>query len=153
MRLIRISSPALPLETSGCGSIHSIAMLTHQTRIAIRTLGLLVFAMAAPLTVPLAAAPLPSGQQTLQLELPGYQTRPVQVLIKDGVVNNLGLVPLVHEAGQLIDLLHRVHATLSERVPANAAEPPAAATPPRAARAPAVRRHERVEPLVAGAGR
>ena len=52
----------------------------------------------------------------------------------------------------LIDLLHRVHATLSERVPANAAEPPAA-TPPRAARAPAARRHERVEPLVAGAGR
>jgi hypothetical protein len=50
---------------------------------------------------PLTAAPLPSGQQTLELELPGYHTRPVEVLIKDGVINNLGLLPLVHEAGQV----------------------------------------------------
>ncbi|MBV8900174.1 MAG: protein kinase [Verrucomicrobia bacterium] len=50
---------------------------------------------------PLTAAPLPSGKQTLALELPGYHTRPVEVLIKDGVVNNLGLLPLVYEAGQV----------------------------------------------------
>lgn len=50
---------------------------------------------------PLIAAPLPSGQQVLMLELPGYHSRPVEVLIKEGAVNNLGLLPLVYEAGQV----------------------------------------------------
>src|SRR3954468_18574861 len=69
MRLIRISSPALPLGTLGCGSIRSIAMLTHRARITIRTAGLLVLAMAAPLTVPLAAAPLPSAGACVQIRM------------------------------------------------------------------------------------
>lgn len=50
---------------------------------------------------PLTAAPLPGGAQTLELALPGYQTRLVQVLIKEGVVNNIGALPLVHETGQV----------------------------------------------------
>ncbi|MBW0001051.1 MAG: protein kinase [Verrucomicrobia bacterium] len=50
---------------------------------------------------PLIAAPLPSGQQVLVLELPGYHSRPVQALIKEGAVNNLGILPLVYEAGQI----------------------------------------------------
>jgi MarR family transcriptional regulator for hemolysin len=50
------------------------------------------------------------------------------------------------EAEQLIDLLDRVHATLSDRVPAEGADI-SAIPPPRLARAPARRAQERVEPL------
>jgi MarR family transcriptional regulator for hemolysin len=56
------------------------------------------------------------------------------------------------EAEQLIDFLYRVHATLSDRVPANGAEI-AAVPPPRSARPPTRVREARPESLVAGAGR
>ena len=56
------------------------------------------------------------------------------------------------EAEQLIDFLYRVHATLSDRVPANGADV-AAVPPPRSARAPTRVREARPEPLVVGAGR
>src|SRR5207248_11073485 len=55
------------------------------------------------------------------------------------------------EAEQLIDFLYRVHATLSDRVPANGADV-AAVPPPRSARPP-TRVEARPEPLVVGAGR
>ncbi len=57
-----------------------------------------------------------------------------------------------HEAEQLIDLLHRVHATLSERVPAPDGEIPAA-PPRRPTRASAALAQGRAEPLVAEASR
>jgi MarR family transcriptional regulator, transcriptional regulator for hemolysin len=55
------------------------------------------------------------------------------------------------EAERLIDLLRRVHATLSERVPADGAEP-SAMPPPRTSHAPASA-HERAEPLAVEAAR
>jgi len=56
------------------------------------------------------------------------------------------------DADQLIDLLHRVHATLSDRVPASDSEI-SPKSQPRAARAAAAMREERTEILVAEAGR
>jgi DNA-binding PadR family transcriptional regulator len=56
------------------------------------------------------------------------------------------------EAEQLIDLLRRVHATLSERVPPQAAEVPEIPLAP-AARRPSRLAEERAEPLAAEAAR
>ena len=56
------------------------------------------------------------------------------------------------ESDQLIDLLHRVHSTLSERVPADPGKI-RAAPPPRAARPPSRQAEERALPLVAEAAR
>ena len=50
---------------------------------------------------PLASYPLPKGKHILELSLAGYQTRPIELEINQGSLNNLGLVPLVHEVGQL----------------------------------------------------
>jgi len=50
---------------------------------------------------PLVSHNLPKGKYILELSLAGYQTRPVEVEISQGSLNNLGLVPLVHDVGQL----------------------------------------------------
>ncbi len=41
------------------------------------------------------------GRYILELSLTGYQTRSLEVEINQGSLNNLGLVPLVHDVGQL----------------------------------------------------
>ena len=50
---------------------------------------------------PLASYSLAKGKYVLQLSLPGYQARPLEVEINQGSLNNLGVVPLVHDVGQL----------------------------------------------------
>ena len=50
---------------------------------------------------PLAAYPLPAGNYTLELSLPGYQTRSIDLEIIQGSLNDLGLIPLMREVGQL----------------------------------------------------
>ena len=50
---------------------------------------------------PLASYPLPKGRYILELSLAGYQARPLEAEINQGSLNNLGLVPLVHDVGQL----------------------------------------------------
>jgi serine/threonine protein kinase len=50
---------------------------------------------------PLSSYALPAGKYTLQLALPGYQTRPVDVEITRGSLNNLGLIPLMREVGHI----------------------------------------------------
>ncbi|MBV8532379.1 MAG: protein kinase [Verrucomicrobia bacterium] len=50
---------------------------------------------------PIASYPLPKGKYILELSLAGYQTRPIEVEINQGSLNNLGIVPLVHDVGQL----------------------------------------------------
>jgi serine/threonine protein kinase len=50
---------------------------------------------------PLSAYPLPRGKYILELSLPGYQTRSLEVEINKGSLNNLGLIPLIHDVGQL----------------------------------------------------
>jgi len=50
---------------------------------------------------PLAAYPLPAGKYTIELSLPGYQARSVDLEITQGSLNNLGLIPMMREVGQL----------------------------------------------------
>ena len=50
---------------------------------------------------PLASYPLAKGKHVLQLSLTGYQARSLEIEINQGSLNNLGVVPLVHEIGQL----------------------------------------------------
>jgi len=50
---------------------------------------------------PLASYLLPAGKYAIELSLPGYQTRTVDLEITQGSLNNLGLVPLMREVGQL----------------------------------------------------
>jgi serine/threonine protein kinase len=50
---------------------------------------------------PLASYALPKGKHILELSLPGYQTRSMEVEIGKGSLNDLGLIPLVHDVGQL----------------------------------------------------
>jgi serine/threonine protein kinase len=50
---------------------------------------------------PLISYPLPKGKQILELTMAGYQTRSIDLEINRGSLNNLGLVPLVREVGQL----------------------------------------------------
>jgi serine/threonine protein kinase len=50
---------------------------------------------------PLTSYPLPKGKSMLELSMPGYQSRSVEVEINQGSLNNLGLLPLLHEVGQL----------------------------------------------------
>ena len=50
---------------------------------------------------PLNSYALPAGKYTLQLALPGYQTRSVDVEITKGSLNNLGLIPLMREIGHI----------------------------------------------------
>jgi serine/threonine protein kinase len=51
---------------------------------------------------PLASHSLPVGKYTLELSLPGYQSRSVDLEITQGSLNNLGLIPLIREVGQLL---------------------------------------------------
>jgi serine/threonine protein kinase len=50
---------------------------------------------------PLTSYPLPKGKHVLELSVPGYQKRSMEVEINEGSLNNLGLIPLIHEVGQL----------------------------------------------------
>jgi serine/threonine protein kinase len=50
---------------------------------------------------PLDSYPLPAGKYTLELSLPGYATRSVDLEITQGSLNNLGLIPLMRAVGQL----------------------------------------------------
>jgi serine/threonine protein kinase len=50
---------------------------------------------------PLSAYSLPKGKQTLELSLPGYQTRTLEIEINKGSLNDLGLIPLAHVFGRL----------------------------------------------------
>ena len=51
---------------------------------------------------PLVKYPLPVGKQVLDLELPGYQPRPIEVEITDDTINNLGQIALVRDVGQFV---------------------------------------------------
>jgi len=53
-------------------------------------------------TTPLAQYHLPLGKQTLQLQFPGYASKAVDVIIENGTIDNLGLVPLSLETGQFV---------------------------------------------------
>jgi serine/threonine protein kinase len=50
---------------------------------------------------PLSTYNLPKGKHILELSFPGYQTRSMEVEINEGSLNDLGLIPLVHDVGQL----------------------------------------------------
>jgi serine/threonine protein kinase len=50
---------------------------------------------------PLSSYSMPKGKQTLELSLPGYQTRTLEIEINKGSLNNLGLIPLSHVFGRL----------------------------------------------------
>src|ERR1700733_3191430 len=50
---------------------------------------------------PLTSYQLPKGKYVLELSIPGYQKRSLEVEINQGSLNNLGLIPLVREVGQL----------------------------------------------------
>jgi hypothetical protein len=50
---------------------------------------------------PLTSYPLPKGKHVLELSVSGYQKRSMEVEINEGSLNNLGLIPLIHEVGQL----------------------------------------------------
>ena len=50
---------------------------------------------------PLASYALPKGKQILELDYPGYQPRPVEVTVTEGSLNNIGVIGLVHEVGQI----------------------------------------------------
>ena len=52
-------------------------------------------------TTPLTSYPLPKGKYVLELSIPGYQKRSIDVEINQGSLNNLGLIPLMREVGQL----------------------------------------------------
>jgi serine/threonine protein kinase len=50
---------------------------------------------------PLTSYQLPKGKHVLELSIPGYQKRSVDVEINEGSLNNLGLIPLIREVGKL----------------------------------------------------
>jgi serine/threonine protein kinase len=50
---------------------------------------------------PLTSYPLPKGKQVLELSTAGYQSRSIDVEINQGSLNDLGLIPLMREVGQL----------------------------------------------------
>jgi serine/threonine protein kinase len=50
---------------------------------------------------PLTSYQLPKGKYVLELSFPGYQKRSMEVEINEGSLNNLGLIPLIREVGQL----------------------------------------------------
>jgi serine/threonine protein kinase len=50
---------------------------------------------------PLTSYELPKGKYILELSIPGYQKRSLEVEINQGSLNNLGLIPLIREVGQL----------------------------------------------------
>jgi DNA-binding MarR family transcriptional regulator len=98
--------------------------------------------------------PDPTDRRARRLYLTG-KARPILGRIwnvanetRDEVLGRLS----TRESEQLIDLLSRVHATLSEREPASAAAPPAPA-PPQRGSASAVRSRETAEVLAAEVAR
>ena len=50
---------------------------------------------------PLTSYALPKGKHVLELSMTGYENRSIEVEIKEGSLNNLALVPLMREVGQL----------------------------------------------------
>jgi serine/threonine protein kinase len=50
---------------------------------------------------PLASYSLPKGKHVLELSMAGYQSRSIDVEINQGSLNDLGLIPLMREVGQL----------------------------------------------------
>ncbi|MBV9129262.1 MAG: protein kinase [Verrucomicrobia bacterium] len=50
---------------------------------------------------PLTSYQLPRGKHVLELSRPGYQSRAIDVEIIQGSLNDLGLIPLMREVGQL----------------------------------------------------
>ena len=50
---------------------------------------------------PLASYTLPKGKHILQLSLPGYQIRSLEVEINKGSLNDLGVITLIHDVGEL----------------------------------------------------
>jgi PEGA domain len=50
---------------------------------------------------PLTSYPMPKGKHVLEFSMPGYQSRSIDVEINQGSLDNLGLVPLIREVGQL----------------------------------------------------
>jgi serine/threonine protein kinase len=50
---------------------------------------------------PLTSYALPKGKHLLELRMTGYESRSIEVEIKEGSLNNLGLVPLMREFGRL----------------------------------------------------
>ncbi len=53
-------------------------------------------------TTPLSGYRLPVGKQTLQLQLSGYVNKSVDLVVTDGVINDLGLISLAQETGQFV---------------------------------------------------
>jgi serine/threonine protein kinase len=53
-------------------------------------------------TTPLASYHLPVGQQTLELQFPGYTSKLVQLAITNEIINNLGVVSLSRETGEFV---------------------------------------------------
>ncbi|HTD16366.1 MAG TPA: protein kinase [Chthoniobacterales bacterium] len=53
-------------------------------------------------TTPLAGYRLPVGKQTIELQFPGYVNKPVDVVVTEGTINNLGLVSLARQSGQFV---------------------------------------------------
>jgi serine/threonine protein kinase len=51
---------------------------------------------------PLNSYPLSKGRYVLELSAAGYQSRSIDLEINEGSLNNLGLIPLVHELGRLL---------------------------------------------------
>jgi serine/threonine protein kinase len=50
---------------------------------------------------PLTSYPLPKGRHALEFSMAGYRNRSIVVEINQGSLDNLGLVPLIREVGQL----------------------------------------------------
>jgi PEGA domain len=50
---------------------------------------------------PLTSYQLPKGRYVLELSTAGYQKRSLEVEINQGSLNNLGLIPLIREVGQM----------------------------------------------------
>ena len=50
---------------------------------------------------PLTSYPLPKGKSVLELSMIGYQNRSIDVEINQGSLNNLGIIPLIREVGQV----------------------------------------------------
>jgi serine/threonine protein kinase len=83
-------APSQPLSTTG-----TLALTSKPDGASVRWNGKEIG------KTPLDAYALPAGKYTLELSLPGYQTRSVDLEISQGSLNNLGLIPLMREVGQL----------------------------------------------------
>jgi serine/threonine protein kinase len=50
---------------------------------------------------PLTNYALPAGDQVIELEMPGYLTRPIEFSVKDGVTADLGVITLTKQSGKI----------------------------------------------------